>query len=547
MTEKTTSSSLRHLRAGGALLIFSSVALFTLLQSHSLWSSPTLVPDRWPELFYPFKDAFPREWTLAQPDSALGMLNALLFLIITSVMFAAYLITVRCLFLSHEIVSVNRRVVLGLILGVTAAVLLIFFLVPGMFSSDLFSYISYGRMSAVYGDNPLLSTPGDYAWYDRQEWIQWVVWRQTPSAYGPAWVMLAHILAIITNTLDGDIVTHLLSHKVLASIAHLLNVALLWRVAGIVFTRFWQLPAGHVPGDASRFTSVQAAITLTYAWNPLALIEFGVSGHNDVLIITSFLAAIWLYLSGYWRAAAVAIALGGLVKVTAFIFLPGYIWLLLWEKKEGMLRGLWRATQAVILVAVTCVVAYMPFWAGSATLTHLSGGPAAHFFIHSLGSIIRFKLAEGIALLATGMSWQPAAFWTSAEIGWRLDWPARWGLLLISATAAVLATWKARSFPTMVGAWCWTLLFYLTIGSVWYWPWYATWLLIPAALLGPGRAFTAVQILCASSLAVYALWPTVAPPLDWLTGWTGLIVTGLPLLYLGITAMLDRRQRAMSY
>ncbi|MEO6457844.1 MAG: hypothetical protein ABIO92_06170, partial [Chloroflexia bacterium] len=105
------------------------------------------------------------------------------------------------------------------------------------------------------------------------------------------------------------------------------------------------------------------------------------------------------------------------------------------------------------------------------------------------------------------------------------------------------ATWKARSLPTMVGAWLWTLFFYLTVGSVWYWPWYATWLLIPAALLGPGRAFTAVQLLCASSLTVYALWPTVAPPFDWLVGWAGFFVAGPPLIYLGITAILDRKRR----
>ncbi len=545
---KTPASNLGPLYARGALILCAALALFFLLQSHSLWASPTLVPDRWPNVFYPLSNAFPGEWILAQRASGLGTLNAILFLVIMVASFGTYLSTVRRLFAKPSFRGEDSRRILLLILGVAAGVLLIFFFVPGMFSGDLHSYISYGRISAVYGDNPFISTPADYAWYDTQGWIQWVVWQQTPSAYGPVWLGIAHVLALLANALGGDIVTHLLAHKALACIAHLLNVVLLWKVSGLVVTRYWHVPAGHIMSDADRLPVLRAAITLTYAWNPLALVEFGISGHNDVLIITCLLAAIWLHLSSLWRAAAVAIALGGLIKVTAFIFLPGYVWLLFWDGRDtsksggSMLHGLWRTSQALMLTLVACVVAYAPFWAGTQTLAHLSGGPAAHFFIHSLGAIIRFKLAGGLAILASWLGWQPAAFWTAGEISRRLDWPARWGLLAISAVAAIVVTWKARSFPSMVAAWRWALFFYLTVGSVWYWPWYATWLLVPAALYGPGRAYNAVQILTASSLAVYVVWPGLSPPLDWLTDWTGLIVALPPLAYLGLTAILERKR-----
>ena len=156
------------------------------------------------------------------------------------------------------------------------------------------------------------------------------------------------------------------------------------------------------------------------------------------------------------------------------------------------------------------------------------------------GAILRYNVADGLALIASWLNWQPAAFWSAAEVGRRLDWPTRWGLLAKSGTAAALVTWKARTFPSMVSAWGWALFSYLTIGSVWYWPWYATWLLVPAALYGPGRLYTAVQILCVSSLAVYAVWPALAPPLDWLAEWTGLIVAVPPLAYLGLSGILGR-------
>ena len=128
------------------MLLCSALALFLLFQSHSLWESPTLVPDRWPDLFYPMQHAFPREWLLAQHTSWLGTLNAFLLLAILTVWFGAYLSTVRRLFAGAPSGGEASRMYLLLILGVTTVIMLIFFASPGMFSGDLHSYISYGRI-----------------------------------------------------------------------------------------------------------------------------------------------------------------------------------------------------------------------------------------------------------------------------------------------------------------------------------------------------------------------------------------------------------------
>ena len=89
-------------------------------------------------------------------------------------------------------------------------------IVPGVFSTDLFSYIWYGRIFGVFGDNPFTHVPADYAWHDTGNWLQWVFWKETPSAYGPVWVLLAGIVAQIAQAFGGDITFHILGNKLLA-------------------------------------------------------------------------------------------------------------------------------------------------------------------------------------------------------------------------------------------------------------------------------------------------------------------------------------------
>ncbi|HUP28468.1 MAG TPA: hypothetical protein VM409_08545 [Chloroflexia bacterium] len=543
----TSATPTRTLLVGGALLLVCSVGLFLLLQSRSLWESPSLMPDRWKALYKPLRSLFPPEWIMARKWTSLGLLNAALFMVIVALLFFVYLKVVTSLFTKAGTTRLRGRVALAIITGVATIALVLFFFSPGFLSTDLYSYISYGRIAAIYDDNPFFRVPADYAWYDKANWLQWVVWRETPSAYGPVWLDLASLLALAARAIDGDIVTHLLAHKLAAGVAYLLNILLLWKVAGLVVARYWQRPEAIAVEDEKAWqTGIKTAITATFAWNPLVIIEFGISAHNDVFMLTAILAALWLHLLGHWRWAVGAFALAAMVKVSALFFFPGYLWLLAWESKpksRGKLAGAaGRLAQAGMIFLAVCATGYWRYWEGLPTLKHLSGGPPATLFIHSLGAIVRFKVPDAIELLSGLWGSKYGHFWTSEEIGARLEWPARWGLLLISVTAACVRTWRARTFPTMVNAWGWVLLIYLTIGSVWFWPWYVTWLLVPVALVGPGRLFTATQVLCVSSMTIYALSPRVAKPLDALPGWTGLFVVAPPLIYLAVDVWRQRQR-----
>jgi hypothetical protein len=539
---------LRFLTLTGLGMALLCLGLFVLLQSKTLWESPTLVQDKWKAIFYPIRALFPTEWAYSRRGGPVEVLNAALLLLMIAAFFGLYIAVVMRSLRAGRQVARDRAGTLRRVLWLTGTVLLVLLVLPASFSKDLYNYIWYGRILAVYGDNPFVNLPSQYVWSDTAKWIQWTYWVDTSSVYGPVWVWMAAGIASVAQMIDGNIVTHLLGNKLLTSAAHLVNIILLWKTASIVVPRFWTRPASaEMQTPDAWHAGAVLAITLTYAWNPLALLEFGANGHNDVLMLTGLLAALWLHLTGRWRLAVLAIALASLVKAIALVFLPGYLWLLFWETrgegKQRLLTGSARIAQSLGIVMLAWVVGYLPFWTGPEMMNSITGGPATSWYVNSIGSVIRFKVPDFISQLAWDGRWRPYAFWTPDAIGWRLDWPVRWGLLAITATVALLQTWKARTFPTMVNAWGWTLFAYLTLGSVWYWPWYASWLLVPVALLGPGRLFKATLILCATGLAYYAIVPRPGSVFHFMDGWTGALIGLPPLLFVLGSVAWDALQR----
>ena len=99
-------------------------------------------------------------------------------------------------------------------------------------------------------------------------------------------------------------VWYLLLYKLAMIAAHLFNVVLIWRILAD-----WK-PAQQVWG------------TLLYAWNPVVLLEFAGSAHNDVLMIYLVLVAIRCAQRDLRRRAIVALVIAALVKWIAIILLP---------------------------------------------------------------------------------------------------------------------------------------------------------------------------------------------------------------------------------
>ena len=531
-------AGVRLISVTGALLTAGYIAYFFLMQAHPLWQSPTLLQDHWKNIFYPIANLFPVEWTRAPRFSGNALIASVLYIFLLAALFAVYFAAVRRFLRADMFRAESGGLALRRILAFTFAALAILMVVPGVLSTDLMSYIWYGRIFVVYGDSPFTHVPADYTWIDTDNWRQWLFWKETPSVYGPLWVLMAGGIAKVAQGLGGDIVFHLLGHKLVASAAHFVNVLLVWRVAGLLIDRFRQRPEKLAEGmtEADWAMGARVAATVAYAWNPLIMLEFGANGHNDVLMITGVLAALWLYMSGHWRFALVALALAAQAKFIAVLLVPGFLWLLFWQAAEGNLRSTFfrrvsPAIQGAAIYLATCVFLYLPFWEGTATLKPLVTGPPVEFFVNSLGFLLRFKLPEGVHNLAQAFGWQPAEFWTTAAIGDRVNLPARWGPTLIFMVAAVLLTWNARTLPRMIAAWGWIFFVYLTVGAVWFWPWYVSWVLAIAVLAGPGRLLTGTMILTCTSMILYGTYWRGSTEAMSIADWRPLVMVLPPLLY----------------
>src|SRR5688500_15911625 len=333
---ESLNKELRWLWRGGAFLVAWCVAYLLLFQSSTLWARAIPLPRGDDGLLGTLRRLFPAEWLRASRDTQLGLLNSGLYLLILAILFTSYWLALRRAIrlqrwsnVAQTAMNWHRNRPLWIILLVTALALFVLLWLPGTQSADLHNYIWYGRMLATFGDNPFVHVPLDYVSRDASGWLEHVYWKEVPSVYGPVWVLLAGGLAWLGNLVSSEMWPHLLSHKLWASDAHLVNVVLMWRVSGLVTQSYLSSP--DAPAIEAR-GSARIGATLVYAWCPLALIEFGANGHNDALMLTGVIGALWLHLTGRWRLAAIAIGLAALVKVSALLLLPGYLWLLLWER-----------------------------------------------------------------------------------------------------------------------------------------------------------------------------------------------------------------------
>jgi alpha-1,6-mannosyltransferase len=326
-------------------------------------------------------------------------------------------------------------------------------------STDLYHYILDGRALALHGGNPLATPPQDF-WNDRLAYILFFNTENT-GAYGPLFYTLAAGAALLGH---DDLVWSTVAVK---------GLAMIW-LGGC-------LPLVYLIAERVRRGRGAAALLL-FAWNPLVLFEVAGSGHNDIGVAFFGLLAVWLAVSGRWRWAPAALALGVLVKPTALLLLPALaVWL--WFRPERPpLRQLAVAFGAA---AAIVVVAYLPFWAGSQTFSqirHLAtlrmNSPAdlAVVFLEQRmdsGQAVRVVklLAGGAFLLAAGL---------------------------------VLARARGPRPAALVGATFWCLFAYLMLASWWFWPWYLVPLIAFGAVLWPGRAATVAVVFSMTSMLLYA-------------------------------------------
>ena len=93
-----------------------------------------------------------------------------------------------------------------------------------------------------------------------------------------------------------------------------------------------------------------------YAWNPLIIVEFAGSGHNDALAVLGVVCGLAMFKK--WPSlSAVPVALATMAKVFPAVLLPVWIRRAGWPQKKS---GWW----AGIFAGLVCVLVLAPYWRG---------------------------------------------------------------------------------------------------------------------------------------------------------------------------------------
>ena len=360
-----------------------------------------------------------------------------------------------------------RKSALWLVLCATLVFQATLLFQPGLFSQDVFSYIAYGRVAAVYDLNPYVWPPSAIA---KDVVLPWVadLWRTYPAPYGPLWLDVQWLMANATGSLS--IADQALGYRLLASALLLANLGLAWRLLG----RLTLL-------DSAQRTTALAAL----AWNPLLLFEIAGNAHNDVLMVSFSLLAVlcWLQPSkGNATLSALGLTLGALVKYLCGL---GLVWLAIACAARS---GAWprRTLRVVCLIGMCAALAVTlaaPWLELPDSLEPLLAETAGVGYVNALSDNVTVFLVD---FVAPGQAVLDVA--RSIERG-----------LALVAFAAYLAwesrrVWCSPGAASVARASARASLVYVLLVSTSMQPWYLCLPVSLAVVLGWGSSLTRVTI-----------------------------------------------------
>lgn len=173
-------------------------------------------------------------------------------------------------------------------------VVLILTLAYPMLSYDVFNYMFHQKILWFYHANPHLHAPLEY---QGDLWLRFMRWVHTPSAYGPVFTLVeapAYLLGF------GKFVPTLYLMKATMASFFVWAIYLIGRVGGL-------------------------RAQLMIAFNPFLLLELVVNAHNDAVMITLLILAIYLTFNNKTKLSLIALTLSIGVKYITALALPAYL------------------------------------------------------------------------------------------------------------------------------------------------------------------------------------------------------------------------------
>lgn len=408
---------------------------------------------------------------------------------------------------------------------------IMYVLTPSALSHDAVVYAGYGRIIVTYHANPYY-TP--LATFPHDPLFQLDDWRDAVAAYGPLWLI---VCALSTLVAGSSILHYIFFYRILGLLAHLVNI---WLVTAIL-------------RKTKRSPRIVLLGTLLYAWNPLVLLESGLGGHNDIVMVTCILSGIFLCIRAeqhefmhvrHYLPPIVVFTCAALIKFTAAPIIVFYLLLVArrvftsepvsQQQEPTHRRFRWLVmlrvvSSAALVSGLLAILLYIPLWLGH----------TVHDIAGSLGSPPSSRLAFGSILLAlqkfSALSHDRNEF--LAFFSMHSTWNGINAVVVVSFFC-IGAIWLYRTPTTltMVQATL-ALLGALLIVTPWFFPWYVLWLVGLAAVSIPTHhervtcALVGSTLVFSASAFVIYLFRGYPPIGDWV-GLVGLTTIGPPLVVL---------------
>lgn len=365
---------------------------------------------------------------------------------------------------------------------------------PPIFSRDLYSYIAQGQL-VRHGLNPYLVAPRAlgsgplFASIAR-------VWRDTPSPYGPLFVAITHVGAVLGG---GSLIHQVLIFRGF----ELIGVGLL----------MWSLPA------VARRVGTDPGVALWLGvLSPLALFSAVSSAHNDTLMLGLMMTALAASLHGARRWALVLFALGATIKLPALagvVFIAGAQLRASEPTARARLLAEAVAIPAAVIIAVTTAAGLGWTWLSPSALQIPTQLRVLTTPVVSVGYVI------AAAAHALGLAVSSSAVVSSVQH------------LSELAALVLVGGLVVRSRPSNVVRLLGLALLIVALASPTLWPWYLLWGL---SVLATTRAQCSWFLVAIGAGAMLLVGPGGTP----MIGGDGYYVSG-PLVLASLVWYIGRR------
>ena len=386
---------------------------------------------------------------------------------------------------------------------------------PVILTTDVNSYVVYGRIAAVYGANPYSVPPETF----NDPLLPWIAsnWWTVTTRYGPVWTDLSWAIARLTGGLP--VIWQVLAYRLLGSVVFVGMVGVAWRLLGRL-------------ARATRLATFVAV-----AWSPLLLLQIGGNAHNDGLGVLLLLAGLgWLVRSERsasdwaWLGAITLFTLATLVKVLAApaLLIAVVAWTrLLWTHAD---RWRWLTGALAFLVVLTLLID-LPWLAGQLDLRQSAANvhedyahslidvPAAWFAMHVLDR--GGENVDTARQIARTMFLVPAI--VAFLVLLRFEIRRVWRGVRVDSSLETVRVVAGASSRTLIG--------FIVLVSTQVQPWYFAWPLVLGLLLGwrDMTARVAVAYGLLFTLVAYFREDTGQPPVDPLLIAYAVLPLALPL------------------